>query len=430
LTIRLEQMQNSFIIEGPKKDALVQLTSWRDISHSGLDSYRAQHDIVEHVRWGVGDNHPNFMRSLMVENNQIQAELETLRDMIYGSGGRFYKKMPDGTAVPFYDERLSDWAEATDLDNYEISAINQRLELGNHFTRFEYDLKQKVPFISIVDGFNVRVKRPKTLKSGIEGYIINPYFGEWAYYNPKDNETIPVFNPATLDTDLVQILHSKVPIAGNPYYSFPSWWGAKEWIELANLIPIFHKNGIKNGYNIKYIIKMPADYFDGVGAGKENAKQLITQKWAEWEDNMRRMLSGEENVNKALVIKYMRGDGGSALDSIDVTSIDNKMSDDAYAKILEMSMQNIANAIGLIATLGGVNPGKGNDSGSQIRVMADYQQHFRTTIPRTITATPINKCLRMMGYKDVYRWYDGVQITTLDNNKAGIQEATNFPVNQ
>jgi hypothetical protein len=423
-------MQHSFVIEGKKSSAIVQLTSWRDVSHSGMNSWQAQHDFVEHVRWGIGDNQPNMMRDLMRENNQIQAELDTLRDMIYGSGGRFYKKLPDGTAVPFFDAALNDWAEATDLDNYEIAAISHRLELGNHFTRFEYDLKSKKPYISIVDGFNVRAKRPTTLKNGITDYIINPYFGEWAFYDPKDNETIPVFNANTLDIDLVQIFHSKIAIAGNPYYSFPSWWGSKEWIELANLIPVFHKNGIKNGYNIKYIIKMPAEYFDGVGAGKANAKELITAKWVEWEENMRKMLSGEENVNKALVVRYMRGDGGKALESIEVTSIDNKMSDDAYYKILEMSMQNIANAIGLIATLGGVNPGKGNDSGSQIRVMADYQQHFRTTIPRTVTAAPINKCLRMMGYKDVYRWYDGVQITTLDNNKAGIQAATNFPVNQ
>jgi hypothetical protein len=103
----------------------------------------------------------------------------------------------------------------------------------------------------------------------------------------------------------------------NPFYAYPTWWCAKEWIELANLIPMFHKSGIQNGYNIKYLIRMPVDYFDAQG-GKSLDEKDRSKKWADFSDRLSGWMAGQKNVNKSMIVKYLRGADGKMLDNVDV----------------------------------------------------------------------------------------------------------------
>ena len=113
------------------------------------------------------------------------------------------------------------------------------------------------------------------------------------------------------------------------------------------------------------------------------------------------------------------------LDNVDVQPLKNEMSDEAYEKVWEIANRSIANSIGLLPTLAGVNPGKGNDSGSQIRVMAEFQQHFRTPIHRHFVLEDVRLALRSLGYTDVIPKFQDVQITTLDANPTGSQAVIN-----
>ncbi len=417
--------RNLFLVEGTKSQAVLQLTGWRDQSYGAASIYQAKYDNLGHIRWGAADNQPNTMRRLIEKNNQVRPELVTLRDMIYGSGGVWKEIAADGTIKPFYDAKLMAWERKTKLARYEIAAINQYIDNANVFSRVEWDVPNQYPKLSVSDSFQTRIAKPTDLVKGITHFQTNPYFGEMQHFSEKDTTTIPAFNVDELDTDLVQIHHSKEDIPGNPFYAFPTWWGAADWIELANLIPLFHKNGIQNGYNIKYIIKMPEDYFNGDGS-KEMTDKEVADKWSKMESKIRNMLSGTDNVNKAMFIKYLRNGEGKMMDNVDVVPLKNEMSDNAYSVILEMANLSIANSIGLLPTIAGVNPGKGNDSGSQIRVMADFQQAFRTVIPRTYVTEATNEVVWKMGYPNVFRWFDGITLTTLDNNPAGSEPTSNI----
>ncbi|MGM9508613.1 hypothetical protein ACS5NO_12830 [Larkinella sp. GY13] len=379
---------------------------------------------LEHVPWGAGDNQPNTMGVLVQKNNQIRPLLESNRDMIYGSGITFFQRIVENgkkRLEPFEDPQLDEWQLKTRLAYYAIAAINERLTNGNHFTRFELDL-DGLPTLDVVDCYSMRIDQASSKKE--RRFFFNPYFGEYAYFRPRESEPLPGFNFADPLRHVVSVLHSREHLSGNPHYAFPSWWGASEWIELANLIPVFHRSGITNGYNIKYLVKMPKDYFDTEG-GKPLPVEKIHARWREFSENLSQWMAGTKNVNKTLILKYLRGDDNKPLDSIDVVPLKNEMSDDAYAKVWEMANVSIANAAGILPTLAGVNPGKGNDSGSQIRVMADFQQHFRTPVHHQILLEPIQYALRLMGYRDVVPVFTGVQITTLDVNKEGTQPVTN-----
>ncbi|MPR36563.1 hypothetical protein [Salmonirosea aquatica] len=418
-------IESNFFVVGDKRgrnQVGVQLYA-RDTSYSTDEGL---FNIFEHVRWGLGDNQPNLMRRLIQKNTSVRSLLETHRDMMFGSGVGFFKKIivdNKEQLVPYTDSRLEEWKEATELTDYVISAINQRVDNANVFTRWQYDPLGDWFLLSVSDSFKTRIGR----RDQKPGFLVNPYFGHHSYYQIAQSERIPAFNRLDRDYNVARTVTMSLGnelIPGQPNYAFPSWWCAEEAIELANLITAFHKNGILNGYNIKYLIKMPQDYFDKEGSRNLDSKE-IKARWSKWGDNLSSWLSGSENVNKSMLVKYMRGADQKALDSVMVEPLKNLMSDDAYDKVWNNTNQAITNSVGILPTLGGVKAGSGNDSGSQIRVMADYQQHFRTPIPRYIILKPVNQALRMMGYTDVIASFKEVQLKTLDANPMGKEAVVN-----
>ena len=385
-----------------------------------------QFESLDHVRWGFGDNQPNLMRKLIMRNTMVRPLLESLRDMIYGSGVAFFKRGVDekGKPVltPYSDSFLEEWSEATELQDYLISAINQRVDTANVFTRWQYDPVNKWFLLSAADSFSTRIG---TASSG--EFHLNPYFGHYPSFTDKETEKIKAFNRLDWSHNqahTVTISHGKENIAGQPHYAFASWWCAQDAIELANLIMAFHKNGILNGYNIKYLIRMPQDYFDKEGNRSSDAKD-VKKRWGDFSDNLSKWLAGQENVNKTMLIKYLRGSDGKMLDNVDVVPLKNEMSDDAYDKVWQTAHQSISNSVGLLPTLAGVKTGSSNDSGSQIRVMADFQSEYRTPVHRHILLKPINQHLKFMGYKDVVAKVMGVQLTTLDDDPNGKKPSVN-----
>lgn len=378
---------------------------------------------VSHVPWGVMDNQPNTLAKLSAKNGQVLSTLDTLRDFLFGNGITFKKKVIEGDKVvdtyEVYDPRLEDLMGEHKIQEEFLKAIVEYVTNANVFYRYELDTKTDLLKIGVSDCFFTRIKLDDKKN---RSYIYNPGFGQ---YGVISNESMEI--PA-LDRSKKQLLaidHKKIHRSGNPYYSYPAWWATQTWIELANLIPLFHKSGIENGYNLKYLIKMPKNYFDKDAGGKELTSKEIQNKWKEFSESMKKFLSGVDNVDKTILSKYTFGEDGKAMSGIEIEPIKNFMSDDAYTKVFEMSGLAIANAGNILPTMAGVNPGKGNDSGSQIRVMSDYQQHFRTAAIREVLLDPFKFWLKQNKFdRLIFPDIEAIQITTLNENKSGTQTTT------
>ena len=170
---------------------------------------------------------------------------------------------------------------------------------------------------------------------------------------------------------------------------------------------------------------MPKNYFDKDVGGKELTSKEIEKKWKDFSESMKKFLSGVDNVDKTILSRYSFGDDGKAMTGIEIEPLKNFMTDDAYSKVSEMASLAIANAGNILPTMAGVNPGKGNDSGSQIRVMSDYQQHFRTAAIRHILLDPFHTWLRENKFdRLIFPDIEAIQITTLNENKSGTQTTT------
>jgi hypothetical protein len=426
--MKIQQISNSLFV---LQNAVLELKP-RDASFGVGNVYMAENDYLPHVRWGANDNEPNVINALIQKNNQVRGQLEALRDIIYGTGLKFFRRVATEGKIhlePVYDEAVEQWAYETDLHRYIVASINQMTHTANRFTRWVWDVQRGWFRLEVSDGFMTRVGRPTTGR--ISEYHVNPYYGEVGMYRADDTQRISKFEPHNTDANVARIVtmhHSKIDIPGNPYYSYPAWWCAQSWIELANLIPVFHYNGIKNGYNIKYLIRMPRDYFDYEGKRQLDEK-TVKKKWENFSEKLNSWMAGEKQVNKTMLIKYLRGADGKMADNVEVTPLKNEMSDSAYSEVWSMANQSIANAMGLLPTLAGVNPGKGNDSGSQIRVMAEFQQGHRTAVVRNAILEDVRHCLIAMGRRDIIPMFADVQLTTLDVNPTGQQAVVNHGTN-
>ena len=318
-----------------------------------------------------------------------------------------------------YDPRLEDLMGEHGIQEAFLKAIVEYVTNANVFYRYELDTKTDQFKIGISDCFFTRIMIDAQKK---RSYIYNPGFGQYGIVS-GDTMQIPAFD--RYKKQLLSIEHKKIHRSGNPYYSYPAWWATETWIELANLIPLFHKSGIQNGYNLKYLIKMPKNYFDKDVGGKELTSMEIEKKWKDFSESMKKFLSGVENVDKTILSRYSFGDDGKALSGIEIEPLKNFMTDDAYSKVSEMASLAIANAGNILPTMAGVNPGKGNDSGSQIRVMSDYQQHFRTAAIREILLDPFKIWLKENKFdRLIFPDIEAIQITTLNENKSGTQTTT------
>lgn len=421
--------ENHIVFEMPSKmgggNALIQTTQ-HDTAYGSKGLTLIKNG---HVAWGRLDNQPNIMRQLVMGNNLVEALMEAQRDMIFGSGLGFARREVDATTGkvlsldPIFDSMLEDWREAIELDQFLIDGINQRVFSANLFTRVEWDIKNKWPKLNVSDVFFTRLGLP--VNGSVLKYAYNPLMGEWGY-KAQDDEEIEAFDKTNPVRHQVSILHSKELKPGNPFYAFPSWWTSEKSIQLANLIPEFHINGIVNGYNIKYLIKMPKDYYDNE-FGKESDPKAVKAKWDAFGDKMQRWFGNTKNVNKTLVVKYKRGEDGKALDNIEVIPMKNELSDEAYSQIWDSSNVQLTNATGLPPLLAGVTPSsRGGGSGSEIRNTSDYYQHYRTGVHRHVCLEPIRLAMRAMGVgKDIIPVIKGVQLTTLDKNPAGVQGVMN-----
>src|SRR5690606_6617960 len=94
------------------------------------------------------------------------------------------------------------------------------------------------------------------------------------------------------------------------YYYEPIWWSGKDWIEVSNIVPAFHKANFRNGYLMRWHIEYPSDYFDDASiklTTEENikkAKATRAQNRKTFIDNMNSFLAGIENTGRAIFSSY------------------------------------------------------------------------------------------------------------------------------
>lgn len=387
-------------------------------------AYRSATDLdfgsAEYVPWFKSDGNAfaNSVIELLTQNNINPGILKTKQSFIMGDGiVRYREEFKKGkrTAIlidPTDHAESYDWLESSNYTHEARQTVLDLLWFGNASQVFNFKNNKIVR----VDHLDFSCCRIEKYTKKVENYLVCSNWQKWRDHAQENSITkIPAYYREQKRPYLCQrLLHLKDYMPGYPDYALPSWYGALNWIKLANLIPIWHISGIKNGYNIRWHIQIPESYFEKFEPDKQaEAKERLIKEMNRW-------LSGAENVGTAFI--SFKKANGTEYDLFTLTPLESQLNDDAFTLLFEQSNMAMTGAHGMAPSLAGVETAGKLSSGSEMRNaysiwIASHAKLYRELILKALREVSIvngwDKTIKF-GIKDT-------DITTLDQNPTGKQ---------
>ena len=354
----------------------------------------------DYVPWGEKNDQLALMHQLASESPNKWSLVKTRRNFVVGRGIYTHadEKAGQGSDTLFVPKKFNSfeaWRLLADYDRVWIRKNFHYSFCGNAFVKFIFGTDKKVANMEAIDPFKIRPRKLKAGETRISAFILNGNMGT-KYYKRADDFTLPAFDPANPTKYPVCILHLKDDIPGQDYFGFAEWWSTAEWAKVANKIPKFHDSGLDNGYNLKYHISIPDDYFDREDQTEEEKESLKAQVLQQ----MGETLAGIENTDKALVTFHKVDMNGKEISGIKIESLTNKMSDDAYTSLFNTANIAQASGHGVLPVSAGIDTGgKLGGSGKELEAAANYQQNFLTYVDRFILMTPLRIVKAINGWE-------------------------------
>lgn len=331
----------------------------RDVGFSNDKGYGLKGD---HVPWGEKDSILHEMHALCCSNPTKWRLMATRRDFVIGKG---LKVEPETPYIKEYFKRF-------DLHELLSDAALQLEFCSRFFVKITLAIDYSIADIELIDVFHCRPREKQDGESKVSAYIINGNFGN-KKYRKKNDIVLPAFDFKNPKKYVVSILDVWERLPGQVYHPFGLWWGTKGWTKVANKVPDFHESGLDNGYNIKYHVSIPDNYFEGDGLTKEEEEELKNEVCAVIHET----LSGK--TDSVLFTFHAIDVNGKEISGVKVTPLKNYMSDDAYTTIFNTANSVQASAHGISPILAGIDTGsKLGGSGKELEVAANYLQAFLT----------------------------------------------------
>jgi hypothetical protein len=387
--------------------------------------------------WGINNNRPNELLTLLRSNGDMENLLSTKTDFLVGAGLGLFEEKVDGkdlVLVPQVKTGLREWMLEKDINGFADEWYTNLVTLGNALTNVDISKDLDLTLRGF-DASTMRIVMPKVGTVEKEKKFL--VSSNWHTSGQKYAKTIKEFD-YSLVKDLTEakamdfFIHTKPKQPGQFWYGFASWSAMAEIIRLANRIPVFHNESLDTEGNIGYIMHIAKKYFeDLVGLyEKEDGEpftidELIQEFDLETDaflfgDGKRKVLRDVCEINPATneLVKLM-----------EVENVKRNNTGKEYIELGTWAVNAMSNGSGVLNGLSGVSDGKMNSSGgTEIRISAEYQQFYRTPRQRemflrilNLIYVPILKKKNMIG-DNVYFHHKNILLETLDKNKSGSSE--------
>lgn len=383
--------------------------------------------------WGRNNRQPQDREDLVKGNNIVGELIKTKRDIILGSSLQPYrlvyengKKRMEFVEMP---PEAQEFFQRVDIEKYLLAAANNLVKHSNVFTEFIRAKNGQIYSIKCLEARHLRAGEQNN-QGQIENYF---WCGSWGY-SRKESKSWPITRiPAYLGEEEQQakfILHTGDDLLTDEYYYIPSWWGSRDWIELANAIPVFHKANLGHGYSIRYHVEVPKDYFSNNTTGqqsmenREQAKQARDAARKEFVDNLNKFLQGMENAGRTVITEYeINRAAGKEFSGIKIKPLDVNLQDEALLKLFDRSNQANISGQGIHPTLAAIESQGKLSSGSELRNALIVYTAIKTPNPRKILLKALDLVHQVNGWPADIKWtFSNIEVTTLDENPTATQE--------
>jgi hypothetical protein len=397
---------------------------------------------AEIMDWGNKNDLPNY-REELVSNNAITPSLiRRKRDLVLGQDWFAYKtKYQDGKKIMDEVEMPPEAAQFFKKNKKLFSDVVGELmkhELGI------------VEYVRSKDGkiFSRKALETKYMRAGRkndQGDIKT-----WWWSNAWTSEMTKTLKPAEKMLRSVPVLDEGNMIGNgrqdrfcvalgdwlfnDGYYPIPTYWGTRYWIELSNIIPLFHLANLKHMSAPRFIVVIPQDYFldyEALNAATdEEGRQVVLSsakaKKQAFLDDFNDLVTGVGNNGRTLTIESALEETLGKVEErrIKIEPLVIDLRDEALLKLYESS--NVANISGqgLHPTLANIETQGRLSSGTEIRnayllwliiAAPAYRNHMYqlVEIEKELGNWPA----------DVYYAIKDAELTTLAENPAGVQPA-------
>lgn len=382
--------------------------------------------------WGKRNNTPTEREQLLADNNIVPELIRIKRDITVGAELFPYreriedgKRVMDEVEMP---EPAKEFFERIDLQAYLTNAAKNLLLHANVFTEFVRDKGGLI--------YSIQSKESRHVRAGMfdaTGKIPAYYWrGNWGQKKDQSQFPISAIPAYTKENDRQPIfmVHTGDDMLTDEYYYVPTWWGGKAWIELSNQIPVFHQSNLKHGYNIRYHIQIPKDYFADHSSGqltpslRKQAEEEAGKAKTVFLNRMNEFLAGYQNAGRAVYTEYeINRAMGKEFPGIKIETVSVDLQDEALLKLFEKSNQANISAQGIHPTLANIETQGRLSSGSEIRNAYLMYLAIKTPMPRRILLKPINLVHKINNWGDGIKWgFRDIEITKLDENPSATQE--------
>lgn len=388
------------------------------------------------VFWGETNSLPEEREALVGGNNIVPQIIRTKRDIILGGGLMTYRERYEGNEriieeVPM-DDKFADFIEENeDVYGGLEEMCNDLLLHGNYYVEMISNARQEITNLK-----PHRARYVRAQKQNSKGII--PYYwlhGAWGAVNStqkldevKNLKKIPAYNRQNIKPSM--IYHGADKLFGGPYYYDPHYAGSTTWIKVANTIPTFHLGNLENGFNIRYLIKVPEDYFlrslsEDKRKDSENIRTHLTQAKNQFKSKLNEFLAGAKNAGRGLIVtKHFYKHLQKEWPELEIIPLEVDLKDEAMLKLYDSSNQANTSAHGIPPVLAGLATGAKMTSGSEIRNLYNFWQISATTMPRKQLLKPYQIAWRSMKLpKDIKLGFRNMELTTTDKNPTGRQES-------
>ncbi len=341
---------------------------------------------VEVAFWGRKNNLPQYREELITGNNIVPGLIERKRDIICGqewfAWQARYVEGPDGQRRLIKDEVDMPEDAKRFFKQFKKESrriVGQAIMHSMAMPEFIRDLGGRVKTVRSLEVRYCRAAEKNALGDIERWYWANFWAGE--KHVKKDKRVLrdlPVYDPEAKKKQPRFVLPLIDDLFSDGMYPVPAYWGGRHWINLSNIIPIFHENNLANGQTPRFQIIIPHDYFWDYEAMQRAVteeerlaldEQVKSREEAFIED-FNAVLTDISNAGRTLVTKseVIEALGGKFEKRIHIEEIKYDMKDEALLKLFAAS--NVANVSAqmLHPTLASVETGgKGIGSGTEVR---------------------------------------------------------------
>lgn len=396
---------------------------------------------AEIVTWGERNDLPNYREEMICGNNIVPALIERKAAIVCGQAWYAYRERYENTdSGPM--RRIVDEVPMPEdakmfFKRFKKTAFHLIGELLKHGIALPEFIRDRAGRIQRVNSLEMRYMRAgKKIGSEIRiWHWSNAWTQAQRRVIKQDDQVVtplPVYEEGRRQNKfvlpLVQCLFN------DGYYPIPSYWGGRHWIELANIIPLFHKANLRHGQLPRWNIIIPHDYFYdyekmGMATDEEQRAELIKgfqSREQAFVDDINRVLSGLENTGRTIVTKseMIEALGGRYEKRILIEPLDGKLNDEALLPLYAAS--NVANisAQAIHPSLANIETQGKLASGTEIRNAFLLYLIIAAPAYRDFLQEVIEVVKSENGWPaDIHYAIRDAEMTTLAENPAGVRQA-------